>query len=150
MKSLKQLVNNYGGFLTDEKIILKYFVDNELESEAIDIIKEVSKAKIQKLENQLEYSRSWANSIIANVENMKQYFGEHTTKLCQLQVWYVTNCESDGSVKKSQLDRTTYIKGIMEEIKDIKLPNSAYFFFRPCLEWLHSQGIYFKNEVKND
>lgn len=149
MKSLKQLVDNYGGFMTDEQIILKYYVDNNLEAQAVEMMTKISKAKIEKLNRRLDYAQTWANVFCLNIENAQKSFGKNAGKMISLQIWYVTNIEPNGTSNEESLERADGIKEIFNIVPRIDYPKNA-FFYRPCLEWLHSQGIYFKNEVKND
>lgn len=52
-------------------------------------------------------------------------------------------------IYEKTLGRANGIKEIFNIVPTIDYPKNA-FFYRPCLEWLHSKGIYFKNEVKEN
>ena len=147
--TLKELVDNYGGFLNDEEIIVKYFVENNLEDKGIEILTRLSRAKINKLSWQLEYARNWCGMFTLNTENSRIAFGENAEKMVALQQWYILNVEpsADNKVFDGALERSNGIMDILALVHTIDLPKNA-FFFRPCLDWLHSKGIYFKNEVK--
>lgn len=147
MKSLKELIETYGGFLNDEEIIVKYFVENELEDRGIELLTRLSRAKIKKLSWQLGYARNWCGMFALNTENLRISFGVHAEKMLALQQWYMLNIEpfSDNKICDGALERSAGIREILMLVQDIDLPKNA-FFFRPCLEWLHKNGIYFRNE----
>ena len=60
MITLKELVQeqSWNG-ATDLQIIKAYFELNDLESEGIDIISELTKAKINKIKNKYEVAETW-------------------------------------------------------------------------------------------
>ena len=149
MKSLKELIEIYGGFLNDEGIIVKYFVENNLEDRGIEVLTRLSRAKINKLSWQLEYARNWCGMFPLNTENSRISFGVHAEKMIALQQWYMLNVEpfSDNKVCDGVLERSEGIREILALVQNIDLPKNA-FFFRPCLDWLHKIGIYFRNEVR--
>ena len=149
MKSLKELLESHGSFLNDDEIIVKYFVENNLEDKGLEILTRLSRAKINKLSWQLEYARNWCGMFALNTENSRVSFGEHAEKMVALQQWYMLNVEpyADNKVCDGALERSEGIMEILALVHTIDLPKNA-FFFRPCLDWLHSKGIYFKNEVK--
>lgn len=154
MKSLKELVDNYGGWLNDEQIILKYYVDNEMEDKAIEMLVMISQEKIKKVTRTLGFIHEWSPIITMNFDNIVTLFGkENAFWVMQIQLWFINHMEewsdelntyvpSEKSVGDGVL-----IRGLMAKIQEIELPKNA-FFFKTCLDWLHSKGIYFKNEVK--
>lgn len=58
--TLQQLIDLYKPFgMSDNDIIKKYFIDNNLESEAINLLAELSEAKINKLQTKITLQSEW-------------------------------------------------------------------------------------------
>lgn len=134
--TLKELVDNqkYTG-LSDIDIIKAWFVSNGKESEGISLITELSEAKVNKLENTLNYARMW----IPNLPDM-----------------YTANVGSKNSVPKDVAHKLDAI--IQYHLLDMPLSetllnwaretiptmNTPTIIFRPAIEWLRDEyGINF-------
>ena len=152
---LKELVENYNGFLSDEEIIVRYFVDNDMEDQALDLITKISKAKLQKISWRLGYAVCWGSIITMNLDYSQKSFGENTADMLTLQLWFIHHAEPkptgfdrvEPTINDKDLEFADGIQKILKKIPTIQVPKGG-MFFRPCLDWLHSKGIYFKNEVK--
>lgn len=155
MKSLKELVENYNGFLADQEIIVRYFVDNDMEDQALELITKISKAKLQKISWRLGYAVSWGSIITMNLDYSQKSFGENTADMLTLQLWFIHHAEPkptgfdrvEPTINDKDLEFADGIQKILEKIPTIQFPKGG-MFFKPCLDWLHNKGIYFKNEVK--
>ncbi len=56
---LRELLDKYEGFYNDKEIILEYFVQNNMEYEGMDLLISLAKNKTQKVQNELNYIKSW-------------------------------------------------------------------------------------------
>ena len=64
MKSLKEYIDiqNLSG-LHDIEIIVAYFIDNDMEEQAMEVCHSLAKAKIEKIKNSMFTIKSWAYTI---------------------------------------------------------------------------------------
>lgn len=69
MSKLRQLVLEDAVGLSDFELIKKYFVDNGLELEGIELLSDLAAAKAEKVQRQLDYARTW----IPNLVDIRDY-----------------------------------------------------------------------------
>lgn len=126
---LRQILERYEGVYSDRDIIVEYFVQNDLEYEAMDLLISLAKNKAQKAERELDYIKAW----IPNKVDMTQYFsskevGENLNKIITYQI-----CGFDLPDK--------LLKWAKENIPNMKAPEVC---FRDTLKWLKEKyGIEF-------
>lgn len=133
MKELKDYIKfqKFTG-MSDMEIIISYFIDNNIEEEAMELSHNLAKAKIEKMKDRMRSIREWTYHIPSEYLYQK-YSIEVATRLHRIELDYIVNGEVTGS-------RFEWAK---ENIPNIKLPE-VYFF--PCVDWLEEQGIKFKEE----
>lgn len=131
MITLKQLVaeQSYTG-KTDIQIIKEYFIQNNMEEEAIDIISEISKVKISKLKNKHQMSEIWVNALPSKYL-YENYDLDIADRLHSLELNYIVN---GGYLSKS------YLKWAKENIPNITMPE---VYFQPLIEYLSDNKIDF-------
>ena len=132
MITLKELVQEQiWNDMTDLQIIKAYFELNDLESEGIDIISELTKAKINKIKNKYEVAETWVCMLPSKYlyENYSLDIADH---LHRLELDYLMNgCELSGK----------QLKWAKENVPNIKMPEC---YFQPLIAWLEEKGIEFK------
>lgn len=117
--------------MSDMEVILAYFVDNDMEEEAMELAHDLAKAKIKKMKNRAYVIETWAYNIPSDYL-YKKYSLKIATMLHRIELDYIVNGEVTGS-------RLEWAK---ENFPNIKTPD-IYFF--PCVEWLEKNGIKFKD-----
>ena len=86
---LKTYVDIYGSSEDDKTIIYKYIVDNDLESEYIDLITKLSSSKISKLENQKNITNVMLDTIIGTMKYLlRTYPRDIALFLVELNLYY--------------------------------------------------------------
>lgn len=118
--------------MSDMEVILSYFIDNDMEEEAMEIAHNLAKAKIKKMKSREGVIKSWAYSIPSEYLYEK-YPLKTATMLHRIELDYIVN----GEVTNNRLEWAK------ENFPNIKEPD-IYFF--PCIEWLEKQGIKFKKK----
>ena len=118
--------------MSDIEIITSYFIDNNIEEEAMELSHNLAKAKIKKMKHRIGIIETWAY-YIPSEHLYKKYSVKTATMLNRIWLDYIINEEVTG-------DR---LKWAEENIPNIKIPVS---YFRPLIEWLDDKGIRFKDE----
>lgn len=131
MKQLKEYIE-FQKFtdISDMEIITQYFIDNDMEEEAMELSHNLAKAKIEKMKHRQHIIKEWAYYLPSEYLYEK-YSLDIATKLHRIELDYIVN----GEVTDARL------KWAKENIPNIKLPE---VYFNPCVEWLAEQGIKFK------
>ena len=133
MKNLKEYIEwqKFTG-MSDMEIITSYFIDNDIEEEAMELSHNLAKAKIEKMKHRQHIIKEWAYHIPSKYL-YENYPLDIATDLHRVELDYIVN----GEVTQSRLEWAK------ENIPNIKLPE-VYFF--PCVDWLATQGIRFKDD----
>ncbi len=132
MITLKELVQNQTwNDATDIQVIKAYFELNDLESDGIDIISELTKAKINKIKNKYETAETWV-CMLPSKYLYENYELDVADRLHRLELDYLMN---GGKLSDKQL------KWAKENIPNIKMPEC---YFQPLIAWLEGKGIKFK------
>lgn len=118
--------------MTDKEIITSYFIDNDMEEEAMELSHNLAKVKIEKMKYRIKNIKEWAYYIPSDYL-YENYPIETATSLHRIELDYIVN----GEVTEGRL------KWAKENIPNIKLPKA---YFQPCIEWLDNEGIRFKGE----
>lgn len=134
MKKLKNYVDNYGYIANDKDIIVKYITDNNLEQEYIDLISQLVKSKVEKLEGQMSQKNFIIESSAMGLDSLlKHYKKDIALFLLDLQLCYAVTFD--------------FTEGLIEKAKEI-IPTIEYpqWYFRDVLTHLYQKyGIKFKN-----
>ena len=139
MKTLKQLVAEQQ--LTGEgdiKLIERWFIENDLEQEGLKLIADLSYMKSNKLEQTLNYARTWAPYICAEPKQpprskKRHYYDRETEKrLMQLTQYHLLKMPLPDFL----------LDWAKENVPKMEEPS---MYFQPTIEWLDKQyGIRFK------
>lgn len=138
-KTLRELVGmQQFNQKTDIEVIIDYFVENGLESKGIDIMNILSKAKCDKLENELG-SIKGNLTMYGGAEVLYKEFGiEVGGKLNRIIVLFILGFDIEK-------EYPPYYEWLKETIPTLKQPK---IFWRYFADWLNDNGIYFKNDKK--
>lgn len=118
--------------MSDIEIITSYFIDNDIEEEAMEFLHNLAKAKIEKMRRRQDIIKTWAYTIPS--EYLYQKYSERTaTMLHRIELDYIVNGEVTGQ-------RLEWAK---ENFPNMKMPE---VYFMPCVDWLEEHGIKFKGE----
>ena len=132
MKQLRDYIEIQKFFgMSDMEVITQYFIDNDMEEEAMELSHNLAKSKIEKMKHRLDIIENWAYAIPSEYL-YKKYSVEVATRLHRIELDYIVNGEVTGN----------RLEWARENIPNIKLPE-VYFF--PCVDWLAEQGIKFKD-----
>ena len=132
MITLRELVQEQTcNDMTDIQIIKAYFELNDLESEGIDIISELTKAKINKIKNKYEVAETWV-CMLPSKYLYENYSLDIADRLHRLELDYLMN---GGELSDKQL------KWAKENVPNIKMPEC---YFQPLIAWLEEREIRFK------
>lgn len=131
MKQLKDYIElqKFTG-MSDMEIITQYFIDNDMEEEAMELSHNLAKAKIEKLKHRNNIIKTWAYTIPSEYL-YKKYSVEIASRLHRIELDYIVN----GEVTNGRLEWAK------ENLPNIKEPD---VYFQPCIEWLAERGIKFK------
>ena len=132
MITLKELIQNQTwSDATDIQIIKAYFELNDLETDGIDIISELTKTKINKIKNKYEVAETWV-CMLPSKYLYENYSLDIADRLHRLELDYLMNgCElSDKQFKWAK-----------KNVPNIKMPEC---YFQPLIVWLEEKGIKFK------
>ena len=118
--------------MSDIEIITSYFIDNDIEEEAMELSHNLAKSKIEKMRYRQDIIKTWAYTIPS--EYLYQKYSERTaTMLHRIELDYIVNGEVTGQ-------RLEWAK---ENFPNMKMPK---VYFMPCVDWLEEHGIKFKGE----
>ena len=132
MITLRELVQEQTwNDMTDIQIIKAYFELNDLESEGIDIISELTKAKINKIKNKYEVAETWV-CMLPSKYLYENYSLDIADRLHRLELDYLMN---GGELSDKQL------KWAKENVPNIRMPEC---YFQPLIAWLEDREIRFK------
>ena len=132
MITLKELVQEQTwNDMTDIQIIKAYFELNDLESSGIDIISELTKAKINKIKNKYETAETWV-CMLPSKYLYENYSLDIADRLHRLELDYLMN---GGELSDKQL------RWAKENVPSIKMPEC---YFQPLITWLKGKGVKFK------
>ena len=120
--------------MSDIEIITSYFIDNDIEEEAMELSHNLAKAKIEKMKQRQNIIKTWTYTIPSEYL-YENYPIEIATRLHRIELDYIVN----GEVTDIRLEWAK------ENIPNLKMPE-VYFF--PCVDWLEEQGIKFKDADK--
>lgn len=134
MVTLEKLVHDqkYTG-VSDIQVIKTFFNQNDLEEEAIDLITELSKTKIEKLKCKERMVKEWT-SYLPSKYLYENYDLDIADRLHTLELDYLSN---GGELSNRRLEWAR------ENIPNIDRPQC---YFNPLIEWLGNKGIRFKGE----
>lgn len=120
--------------MSDMEIIMSYFIDNDMEEEAMEVSHQLAKSKIEKMKHRMNYIREWAYYIPSKYI-YENYSLDIATTLHRIELDFIVNGEVTG----------TRLEWAKDNFPNIELPK-VYFF--PCVDWLEEQGIKFKDTDK--
>ena len=134
MKTLRDYVaiQNYTE-MSDEEVILAYFVDNDMEEEASQLMYRLSKAKIEKMQYRENIIKTWAYCMPSEYL-YSTYSLDVATWLHQIALDYIVNGEVTGT-------RLEWAKKNFSSIDEPEI------YFVPCMEWLSKRGVNFKHDA---
>ena len=116
--------------MSDMEIITQYFIDNDMEEEAMELSHNLAKAKIEKMKHRNNIIKTWVYTIPSEYLYQK-YSVEIASILHRIELDYIVN----GEVTSGRLEWAK------ENLPNIKEPD---VYFQPCVEWLEKHGIKFK------
>ena len=133
MATLEQLVQKQKLFdMTDIQVIKTFFSINDLEEEGVELITELSKAKIEKLKHKKQMVEDWT-SYLPSKYLYENYDLEMADKLHALELDFLSHgCEL------SELR----LKWARENVPNIIRPQA---YFNPLIDYLGEKGIRFKD-----
>ena len=133
MVTLEQLVNEHKLFdMTDIQVIKIFFDLNDLEEEGVELITELSKAKIEKLKRKKQMVEDWT-SYLPSKYLYENYDLETADKLHALELDFISHgCE----LSELRLDWAR------ENVPNIIRPQA---YFNPLIDYLEEKGIRFKD-----
>ena len=133
MVTLEQLVQEQKLFdMTDIQVIKMFFSLNDLEEEGVELITELSKAKIEKLKHKHNVVETWA-CMLPSKYLYEHYDLDIANKLHNLELNYLVN---GGELSGG------FLEWAHENVPNIIRPQ-AYFI--PLVEWMEEKGIRFKD-----
>ena len=133
MATLEQLVQKQKLFdMTDIQVIKMFFSINDLEEEGVELITELSKAKIEKLKHRKQMVEDWT-SYLPSKYLYENYDLEMADKLHALELDFISHgCEL------SELR----LEWARENVPNIIRPQA---YFNPLIDYLEEKGIKFKD-----
>ena len=137
--TLKELVDNqkYTG-LSDMDIIEAWFTLNNKESEGMSLITQLSKSKLNKLENTLSYARMWIPTVPPIYE--ANIGGKHS-------VSKDVGNKLDAIIQRHLLGMPLNEKLLNWAKETIPTMNTPAIMFVPAIEWLRDEyGIEFADK----
>lgn len=118
------------------KIISEYIIESNLESDALAIIPILAKARLDKIQRQLDYARVWIPNKCDLRKCNKGITEQQAKMLDRLTDMHCLGLEISE----------TYIDEVEKVISNMKRPNIVY---APMVEWLKDKyGICFAEEEK--
>lgn len=137
MVTLKELVEmqKFTG-KTDTEIIIDYMVLNDLESEGINLMNILAKAKCDKLSNELGRVKG-SLSLYGGADILyKKYGNKIGGRLNTIIILFILGYDIEK-------DYAGHFEWLKETIPTLKVPK---IFWRDFYDWLSSKGIYFLGE----
>ena len=133
MVTLEQLVKEQKLFdMTDIQVIKMFFALNDVEEEGIELITELSKAKIEKLKRRKQMVEDWT-SYLPSKYLYENYDLDTADKLHALELDFLSHgCEL------SELR----LEWARENVPNIVKPQA---YFNPLIDYLEEKGIRFKD-----
>ncbi len=132
MITLKELVEEQKwNDASDVDVIKQFFILNDMEEQAIDLISELSKSKVRKLKRKNYMAEEWV-TILPSKYLYEKYDLNVADRLHMMELDYLVN---GGELSESKL------KWAKENVPNIKEPNP---YFRPLIDYLEEKGIKFK------
>ena len=133
MVTLEQLVQKQKLFdMTDIQVIKMFFNINDLEEEGVELITELSRAKIEKLKYRKQMVEDWT-SYLPSKYLYENYDLETADKLHALELDFISHgCEL------SELR----LEWARENVPNIVIPQA---YFNPLIDYLEKMGIKFKD-----
>lgn len=132
MVTLEQLVKEQQyNEMSDIGVIRKFFDLNDMEEEGMEIIYELSKAKIEKLKRERRIVREWTSHLPSKYL-YENYDLDTANWLHSLELNYLSY---GGKLQDS------YLKWAKENVPNIERPK---VYFNPLVEYLEEQGVLFK------
>lgn len=133
MVTLEQLVKEQKLFdMTDIQVIKMFFDLNDLEEEGVELITELSKAKIEKLKRRKQMVEDWT-SYLPSKYLYENYDLDTADKLHALELDFLSHgCE----LSEIRLDWAR------DNVPNIVKPQA---YFNPLVEWMEEKGIKFKD-----
>ena len=134
MVTLEQLVQEQKLFdMTDVQVIKMFFALNDLEEEGVELITELSKAKIEKLKRRKQMVEDWT-SYLPSKYLYENYDLETADKLHALELDFLSHgCEL------SELR----LEWARENVPNTIRPQA---YFNPLIDYLEEKGIRFKDK----
>ena len=133
MVTLEQLVKEQKLFdMTDIQVIKMFFNLNDLEEEGVELITELSKAKIEKLKHKHNVVETWA-CMLPSKYLYEHYDLDIADKLHNLELNYLVN---GGELSGC------YLEWARENVPNIVIPRA---YFNPLIDYLEENGIRFKD-----
>ena len=133
MVTLEQLVNEQKLFdMTDIQVIKMFFDLNDLEEEGVELITELSKAKIEKLKRRKQMVEDWT-SYLPSKYLYESYDLDTADKLHTLELDFLSH---DCELSDIRLDWAR------ENVPNIVIPQA---YFNPLIDYLEEKGIRFKD-----
>lgn len=135
MKTLKQLMAEYP-ILTDIEIIKQYFIDNNMETQAIDLMRELSVERLRKVEHE--------NAVIKG--NVLMFIPTHQTTTWSKQLQSAVERATLYTMIHEELPESL-LQYLAQEIPKYELPK---LFYLDLYTKLKEKGIYFKGDEKDN
>lgn len=136
MATLSELVNEQKwNDISDIEAIKQFFVLNDMEEQAIDLISELAKSKVQKLKQKNYMAEEWV-TILPSKYLYEKYDLDIADRMHMMELDFLMN---GGELSKKKL------KWAKENVPNIKEPEC---YFSPLIEYLKENGINFKERKK--
>lgn len=138
MITLKELVDlQKFNHADDIALIRTWFCENDKESEGIELITELSKSKIEKMDRQLTYIKTWLPNVPSVWSSNNKLSGDDVDRLNRIIRYHIIGSD----LPQSLLDWAK------ENIPNMNIPD---IIFIPMVEWLkHRYQIEFRNYPVN-
>lgn len=134
MTTLKQLLDIQSLIgVSDIEIIKAYFIENDLEEEGMELIHNLTKSKIEKLNRKQYMVKEWTSHLMSKYLYENYDLGT-ADMLHKLELDYLSN---GGELSNTRLEWAK------ENLPKIKKPE-VYFF--PLVDWLEERGIKFQDK----
>lgn len=127
---LRQLLDRYEGIYSDKQIILQWFTQNNKEDEGLEMITALSQARVNKVEKELDYIKTWLPTKVSMKDICKDMrVGTYLDKIITCQI---CNFELSDDL----------LEWAKENIPQMSMPK---LFFMDTAKWLKDKyGIEFK------
>lgn len=118
---------------SDIQLIKRYFTENDMEEEGIQLITDLTKSQVSKLKNKHHYIEEWG-TMLPSAYLYKTYDLDTANNLHMLELNFLIN---GGSLSPG------WLIWAQENVPTIKRPDA---YFNPLVSWLKKQGVEFKNK----